>query len=42
MATNHSSRLPASKCPHCSGEFEIATSVGLCPDCGYVPGQGAD
>ncbi|MDS0258000.1 hydrogenase maturation nickel metallochaperone HypA [Haloarcula sp. S1CR25-12] len=40
MVTTH--RRPASRCPHCSGEFKPAQTVTHCPDCGYIPGQGAD
>ncbi|WP_310899062.1 hypothetical protein [Haloarcula onubensis] len=40
MVTTH--RRPASRCPHCAGEFEPAPTVTHCADCGYIPGQGAD
>jgi len=40
MVTTH--RRPASRCPHCAGEFEPARTVTHCVDCGYIPGQGAD
>ncbi|WP_277815033.1 hypothetical protein [Haloarcula salina] len=43
MATNQRVQLPATDCPHCSGEFKAsAPSISICDDCGYIPGQGAD
>jgi len=42
MTTTRRTQLPASRCPHCSGEFTPARTVTHCTDCGYIPGQGAD
>jgi Zn finger protein HypA/HybF involved in hydrogenase expression len=42
MTMIQSKQLPAAQCPHCAGAFEPAETVTHCPDCGYIPGKGAD